>query len=180
MESHEEFSSRLLAAPQDVSLPILRKLLRKGYDLVTWRSNPGATDDVCIGRDGDEWTLGAFVSGLRHRAPIFERTHVGCNCKVEVSGPSLPSVIIDAFGAQQVKKVPAKKAVAPILQDEEEDLGGGPLPTNTVPVKPGKPAAKPAPKSVAAPKPKVEEKKVQPVKQGANKPSMATKPKMAK
>jgi len=100
MESHEEFANRLLGAPQDQSLPILQDLLGQGYDTVTWRTNIGATDAPCIARSGDTWPLAEFLSGLRYAAPIFEKTHVGCKCAVEVTGPGKTTAVLTAFGRE--------------------------------------------------------------------------------
>ncbi len=100
METHEEFLSHVLGAPQDVSLPILNDLLKKGYTTVTWHSNPGTTHAECLAKDGDSWPLKVFVSGLHHQAPVFEKTHVGCKCSIEVSGPGKPPVVLTAFGVE--------------------------------------------------------------------------------
>lgn len=100
MESHAQFRNRITAAPKDVSLPILRRLLRQGYTTTKWQTSAGATDSPCISKGGDEMSLEEFVSGLMHQAPFFERTHVGCHCGVVVSGPDLPDVFVTAFGEE--------------------------------------------------------------------------------
>ncbi len=108
-ETHAQYASRVVAgsveaAPQDVSLPILKKLSRKGYDTGTWRTSASATDGPCIAKDGDVEQLKMYFTGLRHNAPIFEKTHVGCKCFIEVTSvkkPKLPPVMVSAFGIVQ-------------------------------------------------------------------------------
>jgi hypothetical protein len=100
MESHDQFKNRVLGAPKDVSLPILEGLLGQGYDNTRWRTSAGATDGPCLAKNGDEEPLSDFVSGLMYDAPFFEKTHVGCKCGVEVTGPALPDVFVTAFGQE--------------------------------------------------------------------------------
>lgn len=100
MESHEQFAGRVLGAPKDVSLPILNDLLGQGYTDTRWRTSASATDAPCISKNGDTQDLGSFVSGLLYEAPIFEKTHVGCKCGVQVTGPDLPEVFVTAFGLE--------------------------------------------------------------------------------
>ncbi len=96
--AHNDFVKSLMAAPQDVSLPILRKLLAQGYKTVTWRTSESAMDAECISKDGDRFDLRTFISGLRHNAPIYEKTHVGCSCSVVLESPGKKPVIVNAFG----------------------------------------------------------------------------------
>ncbi len=104
MESHEDFVARLLAAPQDISLPILTKLLQKGYTTTTWHTSASATDAPCISMDAEIIPLADLLSGLAHKAPIYERTHVSCRCFVTVtcSDPKkakrLKPINVSAFG----------------------------------------------------------------------------------
>jgi hypothetical protein len=91
----------LSAAPQDVSLPIFRSLKSKGYNGTVWHTNAGATDAPCIAKDGDRQDLNSFLFGLQHAAPIYEKTHVGCKCTIEVTGNGKPSVMVNAFGIMQ-------------------------------------------------------------------------------
>jgi hypothetical protein len=100
VESHAAFSNRVMGAPKDVSLPILQELLSQGYDNTAWRTNAGAVDAPCISRNGDQQPLADFISNLQYEAPIFEKTHVGCGCGVEVTGPDLPMVYVTAFGRE--------------------------------------------------------------------------------
>jgi hypothetical protein len=100
MESHESFKQRVLGAPKDVSLPILQALLADGYTTTRWRTSAGATDSPCIAKNNDEEPLDEFISGLMHEAPIYEKTHVGCKCGVEVTGPDLPTRFVTAFGEE--------------------------------------------------------------------------------
>lgn len=71
------------AASQDRSLPILNQLLSEGFDEVEWKWN-GQHTDICFDLDGQKWPLKEFISNLRHRAPIFEKSHVNCLCKLIV------------------------------------------------------------------------------------------------
>jgi hypothetical protein len=100
METHDQFAGRVLGAPKDVSLPILEGLLAEGYDQTRWRTSAGATDSPCLVKNGDVQDLPSFVQGLMYEAPIFEKTHVGCKCGVEVTGPELPDVFVTAFGRE--------------------------------------------------------------------------------
>lgn len=101
MESHEQFRNRVTGAPKDVSLPILQDLLSQGYDTAgPWRTSAGATDAPCIAKNGDTVPLADFIANLMHEAPFFEKTHVGCKCGVEVTGPDLPMVYVTAFGRE--------------------------------------------------------------------------------
>ncbi len=103
MKDHKDFVAELIleAAPQDVSTPILQKLLRQGYDLTTWRTSASAMDAPCISKDGDQLALRDFLGGLRHNAPMFEKTHVGCRCIVEVTSTknrAKKMIRVSAFG----------------------------------------------------------------------------------
>ena len=100
MDSHEKFKQTILAAPKDVSLPILQEMMAEGYDNTQWRTSAGAVDGPCIAKNGDQEDLDSFISGLMHDAPIFEKTHVGCQCGVEVLGPDLPTRFVTAFGEE--------------------------------------------------------------------------------
>ena len=100
METHEEFTNRVLGAPQDISLPILEQLLQEGYDAVKWHVNPGATDVPCVSMENKDFPLADFIANLAHAAPIFEKTHVGCKCSVEVTGPGKSPVHVTAFGRE--------------------------------------------------------------------------------
>ena len=100
MESHSQFVGRVLGAPKDVSRPILDELLGQGYVETRWRTSAGAVDVPCLSKNNDTEPLDAFLSGLMHDAPIFEKTHVGCHCGVEVTGPDLPTVFVTAFGRE--------------------------------------------------------------------------------
>jgi hypothetical protein len=101
MKTHEEFVAELMAAAQDVSLPIFQDLLRKGYTDTKWQTNAGATDVECISKDLDALPLKDFLYGLAHNAPIYEKTHIGCRCSVLVTGAGKPDVIVTAFGIEK-------------------------------------------------------------------------------
>lgn len=100
MESHAHFTQTILGAPQDVSLPVLEELLGQGYDTVTWRTNPSATDPECIAINTNTFPLADFIANLQHAAPIYEKTHVGCHCTMVVTGPDLQEVLVTAFGRE--------------------------------------------------------------------------------
>jgi hypothetical protein len=104
---HAEFVNKLVAAPKDISLPILQDLLNQGYDKVTWNTNAGAVDSACLTLNNESWPLADFLQGLLHEAPIYEArqvagatagSHVGCHCVLRVTGPDLPDVMVNAFG----------------------------------------------------------------------------------
>lgn len=104
--SHKRFTELLTAAPQDVSLPILKRLASQGYKMTRWATSSGAKDAECIAKDGDVLPLADFISGLSHAAPFYEErggkgTHIGCHCTVVVSGPGKKDVIVSAFGIQK-------------------------------------------------------------------------------
>lgn len=96
-----KLSAGIIAAPQDVSLPIFRSLKAKGYTDTIWHTNAGATDPPCLSKNGDRQDLSSFLFGLQHAAPIYEKTHVGCKCTIEVVGTGKPSVMVNAFGIVQ-------------------------------------------------------------------------------
>jgi hypothetical protein len=96
-KNQDEFLS-MVAAPQDISLPVLQDLITQGYDSGRWNTSPGAKDEACIVKNGDTFVLADFVNGLAHNAPFYEKTHVGCHCTMTCSGPDLPDVEVSAFG----------------------------------------------------------------------------------
>lgn len=118
-----KLSLGITAAPQDVSLPILRSLKAKGYNGTIWHTNAGATDAPCLSKDGDRQDLTSFLFGLQHAAPIYEKTHVGCKCTVEVTGTGKPSVMVNAFGIVQgpPNESPAE-AVSALPPDAAEEV----------------------------------------------------------
>ncbi len=109
-ESTQDFVSRVWAAfalksaPQDISTPVFKKLIRQGYDTGHWHTSASAVDAACISKDGDIFPLKDIVRGLRYNAPIYETTHVACKCYVECTStkkPKLPPVMVSAFGIVQ-------------------------------------------------------------------------------
>jgi hypothetical protein len=102
MLTHEEFlEPHIKAAPQDVSGPIFERLLSEGYTEAKWRTNPGAMDAICISKDNETMSLADFISNTQYNAPIYSKTHVGCNCSIIVSGVDKPDVIVTALGEVQ-------------------------------------------------------------------------------
>lgn len=100
-ESYLKITADLMAAPQDVSLPIFRSLKAKGYRSTRWHTDAGAKDTPCLARNNTVQDLNSFLFGLQHAAPIYEKTHVGCKCTVEVTAKGKPSVMVNAFGIIQ-------------------------------------------------------------------------------
>jgi hypothetical protein len=68
----------------DISLDYLRELLNEGFNKVKWVYS-GSGCDICRSLNNQEWTLEEFIYDLHHEAPIFEHSHVNCNCYIEVS-----------------------------------------------------------------------------------------------
>lgn len=86
---------------KDRSRSILQALLAKGYNIVQWDS--GATVcEKCGPLHGQRWDLKQFITGLRHDAPIFERSHPGCkSCSVIVysrKSKKLKQMKVDSYG----------------------------------------------------------------------------------
>ncbi len=120
-----KLSAGITATAQDISLPIFRSLKSKGYNSTRWHTNAGATDVPCLSKDGDVQDLNSFLFGLQHAAPIYEKTHVGCKCTIEVTAPGKPTVMVNAFGIVQgdidvtpTDELPAEDAEA-VAQDLE-------------------------------------------------------------
>jgi hypothetical protein len=86
------------AAPQDVSLPILKRLLAEGYDGVVWVCNTAAKDVACRSLNGKTWALADFLSETTHDAPVFSHSHVGCKCMIRLTADEKPDVLVRAFG----------------------------------------------------------------------------------
>jgi len=82
---------------QDTSLPTLLILQAEGYNHVEWECNSSAIDTECLILDSETWTLDEFLSGMRHNAPIFGRSHPNCLCSIRVSGPQLEDQVIQAY-----------------------------------------------------------------------------------
>jgi hypothetical protein len=185
-----KLSAGITAAPQDVSLPIFRSLKAKGYKSTRWHTNAGATDVPCLSKDGDVQDLNSFLFGLQHAAPIYEKTHVGCKCTIEVTAKGKPSVMVNAFGIVQgdidttpteaVEELPAK-AAEEVDQDVEVAESNSKTPRKTADQwkKMGVPKA-----PAQAPAPKAEPKKTEKKPAGSsravpvNEPGKATKAKV--
>lgn len=100
-DAHEHFLAGLTAAPQDISMPVLEQFLADGYVDYQWNTSPSATDSACLMLDGDRGNLADLIEGGRqYSAPFYQKTHVGCHCSITISGPSLPDVVVTAFGVQ--------------------------------------------------------------------------------
>lgn len=69
---------------KDRSRPVLQTLMARGYDTLEWDSGASVCEN-CMPLDGQRWDLKQFLAGLRHDAPIFERSHPGDkSCQVIV------------------------------------------------------------------------------------------------
>jgi hypothetical protein len=84
------------AADIDMSRSTLEDLMEQGYNLVTWRTSPGACNK-CRKLNNKKWYAKDFILQLLHDAPIYERSHVNCRCELLVTGPKLPPISIDAL-----------------------------------------------------------------------------------
>jgi hypothetical protein len=83
---------------KDKSRPVLQRLLSKGYNKVTWDSG-ASSHKQCRDLNRKTWALKDFLSGLRHDAPIFERSHPGDeSCTIIIEGPKLKKVVVDSYG----------------------------------------------------------------------------------
>lgn len=83
--------------PTDMSKVTLEMLRNEGYEIVTWESSPTSLDMACAMLDGEQWNIDDFISGLSYNAPIFEKSHVGCKCRLIVSGKNLKDEIVTAY-----------------------------------------------------------------------------------
>jgi hypothetical protein len=73
-----------MKAKKDRSLDYLKRLLKKGFNKVKW-VYPDSGCKKCKRLNGKKWDLEEFIEGLEYKAPIFEHSHVNCNCYLEVS-----------------------------------------------------------------------------------------------
>ena len=82
---------------QDLSRLILEVLLGQVYVTVKWDSS-NSRHSQCLELNNQQWNLIDFVANLSHDAPLFERSHPGCYCRVIATGPNLPDVFVDSYG----------------------------------------------------------------------------------
>ena len=87
-------------ANQDESLDKLKSLLKQGYSKVKWQCTEPYCDK-CRDLDEEEWTLVKFIDDLDYDAPIFEHSHVNCDCEIIVSGKGLPDITLDWEGEEK-------------------------------------------------------------------------------
>ena len=67
--------------PQDNSMPALEALQAEGYTHCKWEMVNEGTTDICRTLNGQEFEIGALISGARrYNAPIYQTSHVGCQC----------------------------------------------------------------------------------------------------
>lgn len=91
----------LFLPPQDRSLPLLRRALEEGYDRFVWHVNPDPKheEDECNAMEGFDGSIDDLIANLEHAAPIYEVTHVGCKCYVELyssADPGLEKITVRA------------------------------------------------------------------------------------
>jgi hypothetical protein len=98
-QEKEEFRQVIAAGNtrQDLTRPTLESLLQQGYTTVQWDSQ-GSREPKCMELQNMQWTLADFLTGLMHDAPMFEKSHPGCLCKIVVTGPGMQNTVIDTFG----------------------------------------------------------------------------------
>ena len=122
---------------QDMTGPVLDRLLGEGYTQVRWNSN-GSHHGECIDLNRQVWDLQNFLATTEYDAPLFSRSHPGDqSCTLTVSGPGLPDVEVDSYG------------------DTDEAIGTSrPAPVKQAPIQ--EPIKVPTIKPLAPKKPKVE------------------------
>lgn len=81
---------------QDDSAPLLRSALRNGYTQARWILNPDhdweQENQVCPTLDGQVFEIEELLAGTNFDAPIFEKSHVGCKCSLELFNPENPEL----------------------------------------------------------------------------------------
>lgn len=83
---------------QDMTGPVLDRLLGEGYTQVRWNSN-GSHHSECVDLNRQVWDLQNFLATTEYDAPLFSRSHPGdASCTLTVSGPGLPDVEVDSYG----------------------------------------------------------------------------------
>jgi len=100
----------ITAANKDDSLIVLQELLNSGYTEVTWVYD-GFKCPKCRSLDGKKWKLADFIKNLQYEAPIFEKSHVNCGCKLIVKKVNGETAVVDWTGIKQIQKKsePVKK-----------------------------------------------------------------------
>lgn len=102
------------APPQDRSLPTLKRALELGYDRFTWHTNARPDqDEMCLSMDGYDGTIDELLGNLAHNAPIYETTHVGCLCELELYSTTNPELMR--------RPIRAKKVLGARIQEYESD-----------------------------------------------------------
>ena len=87
----------ILSANQDQTLDKLKDLLSKGFNKVTWRTTEPYCR-ICQDLDEKEWSLKDFIHDLDHDAPIFEHSHVNCDCEIVVSNNDGDEIVLNWEG----------------------------------------------------------------------------------
>ena len=104
---------------QDMTGPVLDRLLGEGYTQVRWNSN-GSHHGECQDLNRQVWDLNNFLATTEYDAPLFSRSHPGdASCTLTVSGPGLPDIEVDSYGETNegigtARPAPAPKAPAPV------------------------------------------------------------------
>lgn len=125
---------------QDMTGPVLDRLLGEGYTQVRWNAN-NSHHSECVDLNRQVWDLRNFLATTEYDAPLFSRSHPGdSNCTLTISGPGLPDVEVDSYGET----------------DEAIGTGRAPAPAPVLPQAPALPTPAPVVKPTA-PKEKVVE-----------------------
>lgn len=77
---------KLLAesAPVEITMPLLKELLRTGYDTVQFLAQRDACEK-CWRLNNKKFPLKEFIYKAKFSAPIYTLTHPGCNCFIKVT-----------------------------------------------------------------------------------------------
>lgn len=86
-----------------MSLEPLLRLIKLGYNRAIWSIHEllHKEVDICDHFNGEVFDITKMVKGLKHSAPIYETSHVGCYCRLtcySTTNPDLDHVVIDADG----------------------------------------------------------------------------------
>ena len=87
----------LTAANKDRSRRAFEKLADEGYTTIKWEMSMSPCP-VCRELNNKSFDIGDFISGLSYDAPVFEHSHVNCNCAMIVLGPGLEKKRVDWEG----------------------------------------------------------------------------------
>lgn len=86
---------KLAAVEEDTSAANLLRLLDKGYTTAKLIYGKGDCY-ICAKNHGMTRTITELLESSFYNAPIYEWTHVGCRCELEITGPGLDPISITA------------------------------------------------------------------------------------